>query len=222
MTCLVPARGGEQIETQNVVGTRELDLLAASDFMFPRGFDHHRLFAGITGLTNVVQAFARRVAGLGKIPDEALLPRTARHSDVDVLIVGAGACGLAFADTLLSEAPGVTITIVDERAAPGGHWIDAYDFVKTHQPASFYGVNSTQLGHDRIDESGLNAGFYDLASGAEIRLGGIAWSETAPLAYLNGKLLRIGESATGARVERIERDRVVLAAPEGRIVITLR
>lgn len=61
-----------------------------------------------------------------------------------------------------------------------------------------------------------------LASGAEIRLGGIAWSETAPLAYLNGKLLRIGESATGARVERIERDRVVLAAPEGRIVITLR
>ena len=47
-------------------------------------------------------------------------------------------------------------------------------------------------------------------------------SETAPLAYLNCKLLRIGESATGARVERIERDRVVLAAPEGRIVITLR
>jgi len=61
-----------------------------------------------------------------------------------------------------------------------------------------------------------------LASGAEVRLGGIAWSETAPLAYLNGKLLRVGESATGARVERIERDRVVLAAPEGRIVITLR
>ena len=55
-----------------------------------------------------------------------------------------------------------------------------------------------------------------------VALGGIAWSETAPLAYLNGKLLRIGESATGARVERIERDRVVLAAPEGRIVITLR
>jgi hypothetical protein len=61
-----------------------------------------------------------------------------------------------------------------------------------------------------------------LPSGAEIRLGGIAWSETAPLAYLNGKLLGVGESTAGARVERIERDRVVLAGPEGRIVITLR
>lgn len=61
-----------------------------------------------------------------------------------------------------------------------------------------------------------------LASGSEVRLGGIAWSETAPLAYLNGKLLGVGESTSGARVERITRDRVVLAAPEGRIVITLR
>lgn len=61
-----------------------------------------------------------------------------------------------------------------------------------------------------------------LASGAEVRLGGIAWSETAPLAYLNGKLLGVGESTAGARVDRIARDRVVLAAPEGRIVITLR
>ncbi|GMU65384.1 MAG: hypothetical protein AMXMBFR36_16580 [Acidobacteriota bacterium] len=61
-----------------------------------------------------------------------------------------------------------------------------------------------------------------LASGTEVRLGGIAWSETAPLAYLNGKLLGVGESSGSARVERIARDRVVLATPEGRIVITLR
>jgi hypothetical protein len=61
-----------------------------------------------------------------------------------------------------------------------------------------------------------------LASGAEIRLGGIAWSETAPLAYVNGKLLGVGESAAGARVERIERERIVLVTPEGRLVITLR
>jgi cation diffusion facilitator CzcD-associated flavoprotein CzcO len=87
----------------------------------------------------------------------------------DYLVVGAGACGLAFADTLLTEAPSATITIVDERAAPGGHWVDAYEFVRTHQPASFYGVNSTPLGEDGIDTAGLNAGFHELASGAEIR-----------------------------------------------------
>lgn len=61
-----------------------------------------------------------------------------------------------------------------------------------------------------------------LASGAEVRLGGIAWSETAPLAYLNGRLLGVGEAVSGARVDRIERERVVLVAPEGRVVITLR
>jgi hypothetical protein len=91
------------------------------------------------------------------------------HLETDYLIVGAGAGGLAFADTLLTEAPDATIAIVDERAAPGGHWVDAYDFVRTHQPAALYGVNSTPLGQGRIDAHGLNAGHSELASGAEIR-----------------------------------------------------
>ncbi len=87
----------------------------------------------------------------------------------DYLIVGAGAGGLAFADTLLSEHPTATIVIVDERASPGGHWVDAYDFVQTHQPAALYGVNSTPLGQDRIDRDGLNADHLELASGAAVR-----------------------------------------------------
>ncbi|KAB2951499.1 MAG: hypothetical protein F9K18_14500 [Thermoanaerobaculia bacterium] len=61
-----------------------------------------------------------------------------------------------------------------------------------------------------------------LDGGAEIRLGGIAWSSVAPLAYLNGQLLSVGESVSGWRVERIERERVVLAGDGGRIVIALR
>lgn len=86
----------------------------------------------------------------------------------DYLIVGAGAGGLAFADTLLSENPKTTMIIVDERDRPGGHWVDAYDFVRTHQPAALYGVNSTPLGANRIDDRGLNAGHYELASASEI------------------------------------------------------
>lgn len=90
--------------------------------------------------------------------------------ETDYLIVGAGAGGLAFADTLLSENTNATIAIVDERASPGGHWVDAYDFVHTHQPAALYGVNSTPLGENRIDRDGLNAGHLELASAAEIRV----------------------------------------------------
>ncbi|MFN9772152.1 MAG: NAD(P)-binding protein [Burkholderiales bacterium] len=39
-------------------------------------------------------------------------------------MVGAGAAGLAFADTLLAETD-ATIAIVDRRGRPGGHWNDA-------------------------------------------------------------------------------------------------
>jgi hypothetical protein len=85
----------------------------------------------------------------------------------DYLIIGAGATGLAFADTLLQESD-AHITIVDKHAQPGGHWNDAYPFVGLHQPSAFYGVNSLQLGSGRKDTSGHNIGLYELASGAEV------------------------------------------------------
>ncbi|MDE2416380.1 MAG: NAD(P)-binding protein [Burkholderiales bacterium] len=87
--------------------------------------------------------------------------------NTDYLIIGSGAVGMAFADTLLDESD-AHITIVDRHATPGGHWNDAYPFVALHQPSAFYGVNSTELGTRRKDESGPNRGMYELAGGAEI------------------------------------------------------
>ncbi|MEZ5156423.1 MAG: hypothetical protein R2718_09965 [Solirubrobacterales bacterium] len=86
----------------------------------------------------------------------------------DYLVVGAGASGLAFADSMISQDPDVELILVDRRPATGGHWLDAYPFVRLHIPSAFYGVNSLQLGEDRIDESGENAGFYERATGPEI------------------------------------------------------
>lgn len=87
--------------------------------------------------------------------------------ETDYLVIGSGAVGMAFADTLLDESD-AHITLVDRRAAPGGHWNDAYAFVGLHQPSAYYGVNSTELGSRRKDEHGPNAGLYELASGAEV------------------------------------------------------
>lgn len=87
--------------------------------------------------------------------------------ETDYLIVGAGAVGLAFADTLLDETD-AHITIVDRHGKPGGHWNDAYSFVSLHQPSAFYGVNSLPLGEDRLDQTGVNQGLYELASGPEV------------------------------------------------------
>jgi hypothetical protein len=90
-----------------------------------------------------------------------------REVETDYLVVGAGASGMAFADTLVAHS-GVDVVLVDRRHRPGGHWLDAYPFVRLHQPSAYYGVESRPLGHDRIDEDGPNAGFYERASGAEI------------------------------------------------------
>ncbi len=88
--------------------------------------------------------------------------------ETDYLIIGAGASGMAFADTILSETDHEMI-LVDRRAQPGGHWVDAYPFVELHQPSAYYGVNSLPLGKDQIDTSGINAGFYERAGAAEIQ-----------------------------------------------------
>lgn len=87
--------------------------------------------------------------------------------ETDYLIAGAGAVGMAFADTLLSET-NATITIVDRHAKPGGHWNVAYPFVTLHQPSAFYGVNSKELSSGKRDRVGLNAGLGDLATGADV------------------------------------------------------
>src|SRR4051812_49841810 len=86
----------------------------------------------------------------------------------DYLVVGAGATGLAFTAALVAGED-VGVTVVARRDAPGGHWVDAYPFVRLHTPSAYYGVGSLALGEDRIDQAGENAGYYERATGAEVR-----------------------------------------------------
>jgi hypothetical protein len=103
-------------------------------------------------------------------PDrKASMDNTIETLETDYLVVGAGAAGMAITDALLTHNTDAQVTIVDRRHAPGGHWIDAYPFVRLHQPSAFYGVASLPLGQDTIDRSGLNAGFYELADADELR-----------------------------------------------------
>ena len=87
--------------------------------------------------------------------------------ETDYLIIGAGAAAMAFADELLAHSD-ARIVMVDRRDRPGGHWNDAYPFVRLHQPAAFYGVNSRDLGSLDKDTAGFNKGLCNLASGAEV------------------------------------------------------
>ncbi|WP_293010475.1 NAD(P)-binding protein [Mycobacterium sp.] len=87
--------------------------------------------------------------------------------DTDYLVVGAGAMGMAFTDTLVAETD-AQVVVVDRGHSPGGHWNSAYPFVRLHQPSAYYGVNSRALGSDTIDQLGWNQGLYELATVGEI------------------------------------------------------
>jgi hypothetical protein len=84
----------------------------------------------------------------------------------DYLVVGAGALGMAFVDTLIDHSD-ADVVMVDRRHRPGGHWLDAYPFVQLHQPSRYYGVDSTPLGQNRMYD-GTDEGFFERATGAEI------------------------------------------------------
>ncbi|AUX41378.1 NADH dehydrogenase [Sorangium cellulosum] len=118
MTCLRPATGGERIESQNVVGSRQADLLRVTDWFFPQGIDHHHLMAGVPGLSGVVQSIARKLAGLGRLPSAALPVEPAARLDVDAAVIGAGPAGVAAASAL--AARGLRVALVDDGLAPAG------------------------------------------------------------------------------------------------------
>ncbi len=73
--------------------------------------------------------------------------------EADYFVVGAGALGMAFVDSLICHGD-ADVVMVDRHYGPGGHWLDSYPFVQLHQPSRFYGVSSTPLGRDLAGRDG--------------------------------------------------------------------
>lgn len=118
MACLVTLRPGMRVQTQNTFGTRELDLLRVTDWVFPHGINHHEFMAGVPGVQDAMQAIARRITGLGHLPDAVQAPRPARERDADVLILGSGPSAQALAAKL--AAVGRAVELVDDGPKAGG------------------------------------------------------------------------------------------------------
>ncbi len=116
----VPAHEGLSIETQNVVGWRETDLLRVADWFFPKGMNHHELLAGVPGVQRAMQVLARRVAGLGRLPTggQAHDAASTKRRAADVLVVGAGPSGMAAAIEL--NRRGRRVEVIDDDLEWGG------------------------------------------------------------------------------------------------------
>ena len=98
---------------------------------------------------------------------DKMSPMAVAELEADYLVVGAGAMGMAFTDALVDHAD-VSVVLVDRRYGAGGHWLDAYPFVRLHQASSFYGVASTLLGDGSLQQDGPEAGMHERATAAEV------------------------------------------------------
>jgi len=110
--------------------------------------------------------------------------------EADYLVVGAGAAGMAFTDALIDHAD-AHVVMVDRRHSVGGHWLDAYPFVRLHQASAFYGVASTPLGEGLIQPDGPEAGLHERATAPEIcayRLGHLQHVEPTRLVFGEGEV----------------------------------
>ncbi len=116
--CLTLVRPGMRVESQNVLGSRNIDLLRVTDWFFPQGIDHHHLFAGVPGVSTVMQSIARRVAGLGELPDRVRPVAPAKRTEAFALIVGSGASGRAVATALARGER--RVVLVDDQPSLGG------------------------------------------------------------------------------------------------------
>jgi hypothetical protein len=139
-----------------------------------------------------------------------------RTLQADYLVVGAGAAGMGFTDALVDHSEHARVVIADRRRAAGGHWLEAYPFVRLHQSSCFYGVASTLLGGGRLQASGPEAGLQERASQPEIvayyaqvldRLLGSGRVDFLPDSEVDGRT--ITSRVTGERVEVPDSCRIV-------------
>ena len=77
----------------------------------------------------------------------------------DYLVIGGGATGMAFSDSLLQSSKDTkpSVVVVDKHLTPGGQWHDSYNFVQLHQPSKGYGVESKRLEENVADKENHRA-----------------------------------------------------------------
>jgi sarcosine oxidase subunit alpha len=118
-TCRTPARAGMKLERQNAFPSAKVDLFGTIDWFFPRGLDHHEMFAGVPVAEQVMAKVARQLAGLGLLPErEAPQRLPSRVLNTRVAVVGGGPAGLAAARKLADR--GIPFLLLEREERVGG------------------------------------------------------------------------------------------------------
>ena len=111
--------------SQNRWPSLRLDLGAVSDLLSPlmsAGF-YYKTFMAPSGAWRFYEYLIRRVAGVGRAPDQPDPDRYEHlYTHADVLVVGAGPAGLAAA--LAAGRMGARVLLVDDQVEPGGQLLN--------------------------------------------------------------------------------------------------
>ncbi len=98
-----------QIESQNTDFGRDFDMLRAIDWVFADGLDHHHLLTGISSLNRMAVKTARRLSGLGELPQVVNEAGQVLELRAELVIIGGGTAGLAAADIAATHGMDVLV-----------------------------------------------------------------------------------------------------------------
>ncbi len=117
--CQTPVASGMRVERQNAFPDASIDVLQASDLVFQKWFNHHEFLAGVPLIEKVLVQVARKLSGLGVLPDKGSTPpEPAVSESIEVAIVGGGAAGLSAARTLVERS--VPFVLFEREQVCGG------------------------------------------------------------------------------------------------------
>lgn len=117
--CRTACRDGLRVETQNAWPDARHDLLGAIDLATPGGLDVHHLMTRPVALNQLMVAFSRKLAGLGRVPgNPGPSYPPAEEERPDVLVLGAGPAGLGAAEALARG--GRRVLLAERDALLGG------------------------------------------------------------------------------------------------------
>ncbi len=124
--CQTTVHPGMRLERQNAFPSAQVDIFSITDWFFPRGLNHHEMFAGVPIAEQVMAKVARQLAGLGKLPDSPAPQRPpAETAHCEVAIVGGGAAGLAAAQVF--EEAKASYLLLEREMFVGGRLVVAAD-----------------------------------------------------------------------------------------------
>ncbi len=117
-SCRLACREGLEVATQHALPTAAADLLGVIDLATPGGLDHHHLGTSSQPVNRLVVALSRRLAGMGRLPDEGPPAPAADAPEVEpweALVIGGGPAGLGAAWALARAGRRVLLAEAEPR-----------------------------------------------------------------------------------------------------------